>query len=309
MLAEAAELYFLKGMLQAEIAAQMKISRSLVSRLITEAQAKGVVNITINRFFQRAGRLEDELRSRFGIEEACVLNLPRAMETGERKKALGRFAADIIYGSLRSGCNLGLTFGTTLREAVESLALKLPVPVNCVQLTGSLGAADAAFDGHQLLQKLSSAWNCPAIYLHAPFIVNSVEIRKQLYKSRSNKPNYESCQNLDVVVVGVSPLDSGGHSALFSGGHITAEDMMIMRSHKVVGDVGAYSVDSQGSLVDIESLVKMIGLDGNEFRSIKARFGLAYGELKTEVVRAALRGGWFTSLILDDQTAEAVLSR
>jgi len=308
MLADAAELYFLKGMQQAEIAAQMKISRSLVSRLITEAQAKGVVSITINRFFHRSAGLEDEICKRFGISEACVLSLPQAMDPEEKKKQIGRCAADLIHGSLNSGENFGMTFGTTIEEAVEALSLKTPVNVNCVQLTGSLGASNASFDGHQLVHRLSSAWSCPAVYLHSPLIVNSEEIKRQLFGSRSNKENADRSRSLDAVVVGLSPLDAGGHSALFTGGHITAEDMKIMREHEIVGDVGAYSINERGELVEIDSLVRMIGINGHDFRKIKTRFGLASGEHKAGVVRAALNGGWFTSLIIDEQTAELVLS-
>lgn len=308
MLADAAELYFIKGIQQAEIAARMKISRSLVSRLISEAQAKGIVNITINRFFQRSPELEEAICSRFGIGEACVLSLPRSMDISEKKRQLGCFAADIIYGSLRSGENLGLTFGTTLQQAVEALSMKLPVNINCVQLTGSLGAADAAFDGHQLVNKLSSAWSCPAVYLHAPLQVNTDDIRRQLFGSSSNRLNAESSRNLDVAVVGLSPLDSGGNSALFTGGHITADDMRLMREHRIVGDIGAYSVDAGGNLVEIDSLVKMIGIDGNEFRTIKTRYGLGLGDHKAGILRAALSGSWFTSVIIDEQTAAEILS-
>jgi DNA-binding transcriptional regulator LsrR (DeoR family) len=237
-----------------------------------------------------------------------VLNLPRSFEAGKKKMHIGRFAADIIHGHLYNGENIGMTFGTSLQQAVEALSLKQPVNINCVQLTGSLGAADAAFDGHQLVNKLSSSWNCFATYLHAPLMVNSEEIRKQLFSSRSNKPNAECCRNLDAAVVGLSPLDAGGNSALFTGGHITAGDMKIMRDHNIVGDIGAYSIDSEGELVEIDSLVKMIGIDGNEFRKIERRFGLAVGDSKAGVIRAALKGGWFTTLIIDQQAAELVLS-
>ena len=309
LLADVAELYFLKGLNQAEIAEKMNISRSLVSRHISEAQAKGIVSITINRFFERNVRLENSLADRFGLPEACVLSLPSAMSPSEKKRYLGLFAADIIYRRLPGGGLLGLTFGTTLLQAVEALAMKPPVCVGCVQLTGSLGAADAAFDAHQLVQRLSVAWNCPGVYLHAPYIVGSEEVKRQLFGSRSNSAALEAGRKLSAAVVGLSPLGlDGKNSALFTGGHITAEDMRIMRENGVVGDIGAYSVDRDGKLVETANLIRMTGLDEDEFKTIKMRYGLAIGEYKVNIIRAALRGGWFTSLIIDDKTAEAVLA-
>ena len=311
LLADAAELYYIRGLQQAEIAERMKISRSLVSRLISEAQAKGIVSISINRFFERNTELESELSSRFGDTEVCVLRLPGSLDSGDRKRRLAQFAADIIHTGLPQAGLLGFSFGTTLLELVEALAIKSPAEVDCVQLTGSLGASGAAFDGHQLVQKLAAAWNRRALYLHAPFLVKSEEMRRELFLSRSNRENAAACSRLDAVVVGLSPLgtsrpEPGCSSALLAGGHITAEDVELMRSRGVVGDIGAYSVDADGRPAGDDSLVRMIGVDAAAFRAIPLRYGIAAGEHKREIVSAALKGGWFSTLFLDEAAASGL---
>jgi DNA-binding transcriptional regulator LsrR (DeoR family) len=307
VLAEVAELYFLKGMQQAEIAVRMKISRSLVSRMISEAQEKGIVSITINHFFKRSEKLENDLCSRYGLEYAGVLILPKNLEVSDIKKQLGRFTADQIHRQLKPGAVAGFTFGTTLKEVVEALALKQAVKITCLQLTGSLGAAESAFDSQELVNKLSSAWNCDSVYLHAPLLVNSEEIKGHLFNSRSNILNLETCAKLDTAVIGLSSFDRRGASALVTGGHLSAEDMRIMQKAKIIGDAGSYSLDKDGNLVEVDSLTRMIGLREKEWKKVKNRYGVAFGEQKLDIIKAALKGGWLTGFFTDEQTAERIL--
>ncbi|MDC7227785.1 MAG: sugar-binding domain-containing protein [Spirochaetales bacterium] len=306
VLAEAAELYYLKGMQQAEIASKMNISRSLVSKMITEAQHKGIVTISINHFFRRAEDLESGLRDRYGID-AAVLRLPRGFGHDEIKKQLGRFSADIIYSRLEPGSFVGFTFGTSLKEAVDALALKPPLSIAAVQLAGSLGASEAAFDSHELVHKLSSSWNCGSVYLHAPYIVSSEEIRRQLFKSMSNNQNAEACKSLNAAVVGMSSFDSRSSSALYAGGHISAIDMKDMRARGIIGDIGSFSLDDDGKLIEVDSLTRMVAFDEKSWKSVKNRFGIAFGDSKIRIIKASLKGGWLTTFITDEQTADKII--
>ncbi|HAK46516.1 MAG TPA: hypothetical protein DCO79_11440 [Spirochaeta sp.] len=306
-LAELAELYYLKGMQQAEIAQKMNISRSLVSRMISEAQQKGIVSISVNHFFRRSEELEKRIKKQWGVE-AAVLCLPPRLNADERKRQLGRFAADLIYDVLSAGSIAGFTFGTSLKETVESLLMKPPKNIIAVQLTGSLGASEAAFDSHELVHKLSLSWNCSSVFLHAPLIVNSEEIRRQLYKSRSNRLNAETCRKLDTVVVGMSSFDSRNSSALYTGGHVSAGDMSDMRKAGIIGDLGSFSLDKNGNLVEVDSLTRMMALSDTEWKNIDNRMGIAFGNNKIDIIRASLKGGWLTNFVTDESSAERILN-
>ena len=307
VLAEIAEMYYLKGMQQAEIAGRMEISRSLVSKMLAEAQEKGVVSISINHFFKHSEPHERELCRRYGLKNAGVLILPKSMSNDEVKHHLGRFAANQLYRDITRGQNIGFTFGTTLKEVVCALSLEQPKPVTFVQLTGSLGAASAAFDSHELVHMLSAAWNCEGVYLHAPMIVNGNEIKEHLYRSRSNSQNAELCGRLDTVVVGLSSYEDAENAALYYGGHIGAEDLNAMRAAGIIGDVGSFSLGPDGRFIEIQSLTRMIGLDESGWKNVKNRYGIAAGEKKLNIIKASLGGGWLTNFITDEKTADNLL--
>jgi DNA-binding transcriptional regulator LsrR (DeoR family) len=69
-LAHAARLYFIDGMSQKEVADEMQTTRSNVSRMLTAAKERGVVQIRI--MIGRDHELERELMDRFGLAEALV---------------------------------------------------------------------------------------------------------------------------------------------------------------------------------------------------------------------------------------------
>ena len=58
MLVKAATLYYLEGQSQAEVAKEIGVSRSNVSRVLADARKNGIVEIRINDPFGRAQDLE-----------------------------------------------------------------------------------------------------------------------------------------------------------------------------------------------------------------------------------------------------------
>src|SRR5690349_20542405 len=72
VLLAAARLYYVENRSQAEIAAVLGTSRSNVSRMLTEAQRQGIVEIRIVDPSGRSQDLERELRTMFGLADVRV---------------------------------------------------------------------------------------------------------------------------------------------------------------------------------------------------------------------------------------------
>ena len=68
LLAEIAGYYYERCMTQNEIADRMCISRTRVSRLLKEAQDKGIVSCDINDHYERHYILEDHLKNRYPLK-------------------------------------------------------------------------------------------------------------------------------------------------------------------------------------------------------------------------------------------------
>jgi DNA-binding transcriptional regulator LsrR (DeoR family) len=74
LLAEIATLYYKEKMTQSQIGKRMGYSRSAISRLLTEAEEHGIVEVTIKYPLSRDSILERRLKEKYHLETAFVVN-------------------------------------------------------------------------------------------------------------------------------------------------------------------------------------------------------------------------------------------
>ena len=95
LLATVADLYYIERCSQAEIASRLGYSRSAVSRLLSEAHDRQLIEIRVNHPMQRDSQLEYALRSRFELEAVYVAQ--RGFLAYDRMlMQLGRLAAGYL---------------------------------------------------------------------------------------------------------------------------------------------------------------------------------------------------------------------
>ena len=70
-------LYYMEGLTQAEVAGRLKITRLRVNRLLVEARAKGLVNISLNSALSDCIRLEQALVKECGLKDAVIVPTPQ----------------------------------------------------------------------------------------------------------------------------------------------------------------------------------------------------------------------------------------
>src|SRR3954469_24465467 len=74
LLARVASLYYEYDYSQQQISEMVNTSRSNISRLLKEAKQKGLVEIRIHKRIATAPQIERELRERFGLHQAMVVD-------------------------------------------------------------------------------------------------------------------------------------------------------------------------------------------------------------------------------------------
>lgn len=305
-LADIAEAVYVEGLTQMEVAERFSLARPTVSRLIAEARQKGIVEFRIHRVFQTVSDLEARIRETYGIAAADVVVLP------ERDRALGgqafgRFAAKSVHALLRPDSVLGVTLGTTVSTTVDALCNLEPLSIKVVQLCGSVGADDPALDAHAIVEKLSRAYGCEGVYFHAPFLVESKEVRDSLRRNPTNRLCIELGRKATVALVGIGSMDTV-HSSLYRGGHVPEDQVIGMRKRGAIGDVGGFNIDAEGGHVADAGSFWASGTDFGAFLGIPVRVAVTTGAHKVRQIDAALRGGLINHLITDRATALALFN-
>jgi deoxyribonucleoside regulator len=305
-LAEVAWLYYDQGKSQQEVAEEMGVSRSAVSRLLTEAREKGVVEIIVHYPWRPSPGLEQRLVSTFNLKAARVL-VADNKGYEQMLEGLGVLAARYLDGFLHDGMIIGISWGTALYQMIRAMRPRALPGVEVLQLIGATGAESIPTDGPILAQLLTSRLGGFCRYLHAPLIVDTEVARETLLQDRNIRETLARAERADVALVGIGCTDTELYS-LRRAGYITEEETQRVRTAGVVGDICAQHYSLAGQWLDIDINRRAIGVSLNTLSKIGMVIGVAGGSRKAAALLGALRGHYVNVLITDDQAAEKVLA-
>ena len=306
LLGQVASLYYEQGKSQAEIAQKLGYSRSAISRLITEAHKKGIVEVTVNHPIQRSYYHEQKLKQVFNLQEAYVL-MESNDECDSRIRLLGQLGAQVLMENLPEDGLLGITWGYAVYEVVQAIKPRHLPKVKVVQMMGALGKGDPKLDGpglaHQLAIVLSGRHYIP----HVPLMVESDETYRALLKQQNIREVMEMMNHLDVAVIGIGSGDPD-LSGVRRAGYLTHEEIEEIKKLGAVGDVCGYYIDIHGDILDIEFNNHLIAADMRKLRQTPCQvIGIAGCAPKVPSIFGALRGEYFDILVTDEEAAEGVL--
>lgn len=308
LLADVAEMYYLEERGQAEIARTIGVTRSMISRLLTEARAKGIVEIRVRRTLQRDHDLETALVNRFRLQAACVSAVPPRVNSERLLSYLGKAGAQTLVRYLAPGNILGLAWGTSVSATVDAVEVEQPLDLKIVQLVGAMGARNAQYDGHALILRLAEKVGGEGYYLNAPFLCPNPETAEALRRTQSIKDTIELGTRADVALLGVGSSDPQ-HSSYFLAGYVSSREQARLQRAGAVGDVCGLHFDIQGRHVCEEFTARCLTICKEDLFNIPVRIGVAGGTGKVGPVLGALRGNFVNVLVTDSITARQVLEQ
>jgi deoxyribonucleoside regulator len=303
LLADVAEMYYLQNKNQAEIAEMVGVTRSMISRLLTEARTLGIVQVRIQRSIQFDQSLAGVLFDKFGLENAKVV----VERPGESVRAqLGRVGARLLKEILKPGLVLGLPWGTTVSAVVSAVEADHPVSVKIVQLVGALGARNQDYDGHGLVQRLAEKLGGEGFFLNAPFFGENEETVQALLQNKSIRESIQMAEKCDVALLGIGSMDKE-YSSFFNAGYIEEQEFQHLLDKGVVGDVCGLLYDIEGKPQAPEFEKRTVTIGRERLLKIPARIGVASGVGKVQSIIGAIRAGYINQLITSSATARALM--
>lgn len=305
LMVEAATLYYEEQLTQAETARRLDVSRSTVSRILRDARARGIVQITIHRPWARHSRLEAQLRDRFAIRDARVLRAGhRAPE--DVLDGVGGLAARYLQDVVRDGMVLGVSYGRTIAATIAKMSPGQRRDVVVVQLLGALGSDNPLIEGAKLARDLATKYGAAYRYLYAPLVVEDARTRDQLIQEPLVHDVLTVGRQADIALVGIGVLGDEAPSLIYRG-YLSAADIGRLRGGGAVGNMCAQFFDADGVPLDTDLNRRSIsiGIDGLE--GIGLVVAAASGPRKASAILGALRGGHVDVLVSDDRAIEAVL--
>jgi DNA-binding transcriptional regulator LsrR (DeoR family) len=300
--ATVARRYYLEGATKSEIAAQLGLSRFKVARLLDEARATGVVRIELDS----SGRIDLDLSVRlaeaYGLRHSVVMDGPEDDEELLRA-TLGRAAAELVTEVVEPGDVLGLAWARSLmpiRTSVGRLAR-----CDVVQLTGALSLPNDE-SPVELVRDVARRSAGQGYFYYAPMILPDAATASVLRTQPEVARALARFADVTKAVVGVGAWREGLSTVADA---LTEHERRQMYELGVRSELSGIQLDAEGVPMETELTPRLIGIDAEQLRRVPEVIGIVYGPRKAGAVRAAVRGGFVTSLVTHPAMARELIQR
>lgn len=298
--------YYEEGLTQLQIATRFRLSRPKVSRLLQEARDERVVTITLLPPSGGTANLESELERKFGLDEAVVVSVSNPRNGKAVARELGPSAAETLIRSLQGNEIIGLAWGATISSMVDALPVSSPKNWTIVQMIGGLGPVNSNEHSTELVNRAARKLNAQYRLVPAPGIASNDSAAKALRSDTQIADTLALAAKADIAVVGLGVLSA--ESVLLQNGQILSpNDLELLKDAGAAGDMILRFLDSRGKTLNLEINRRIIGLSLEQLKKIPRVIGVAGGEKKYDIIRAALRSGILKVLITDHATAKKLL--
>lgn len=302
--ARAGWLYYVGGLTQDQIAAELGVSRQRAQRLVSKAMSEGLIHVRLEHRIAACLALEAGLKRRYGLRLVRVA--PAQGPGTDPTHALAPVAAEVMERFLRQPDPLIIALGTgrALRAMAEELPKMTCEQHKLISLVGNI-APDGTASNYDVLMRVADTVRAPHYPMPLPVIIDDEEIRRMFYALPQLKIVARLADQADVTFVGVGHMTES--APLYIDGFISARDLHEQRAMGAVGEVATWCYDSEGRYLE-DGLARRVGGLRAGGKPGGEVIGIASGPEKVIPLRAALKGGLLNGLVTGEETAEALLA-
>lgn len=306
-----ASMYHERGLGQTQIAEQLGLSQARVSRLLKQAAQLGIVKITVHVPEGVHADIEEQLEKRYGLDQLIAVETPELAQGDDElmTRALAATVANYLELMVPTLPTIGVSsWSSTLLAAVDAMRPTGPgTTKTVVQVLGGVGFANAQRFATRLTERLAQLAKAEAIFMLAPGVVATQAAKRALLADPACRHAIERFDELSALLMGIGAIPPS-RMLRESGNVFTEQDLADLRDAGAVGDVCMRFFDAQGKSVKTPFDARVLGIGTAQIRRTRRRIGVAGGRRKFTAVRAALRGGWLSTLITDLDTAQRLLA-
>ena len=303
-LVEVAKMYYLFNYSQQEIAKKLGVSRPTVSRLLDQAKQDGVVHIKICDPTEDVNGLAARLQETFHLKDCVVTSVP-AYEDSHIKVKIGEAAAEYLYGIVKNGDTIGITWGTTLYQLSQQLNPKTVHDVKIVQLNGGVSYSELNTHASDIINGLATAFHTTPHFLPVPAVVDHPVVKQAIVADRHINKVLELGRKANIAIYTVG--EAGEQSTLMRAGYFLDSDVETLKKNATVADICSRFIDINGHISNQSLNDRTIGIELSQLADKDYSILVAGGNKKVEGILGALNGNYANVLITDQYTAKALL--
>lgn len=309
LLAEVARQYYERFMTQAEIAQNIGVSRSQVSRYLKAAQEAGIVQITIALPAASDPELEAQLLARFKhLREVTVIPTTSSSPSATVLSRVAAAGAGMLQRLVHADDTLCVGAGRTLAQLVAALEPRKQEGVVVVQAMGNVGHEGHEIDYNAIAHGVATAFGGRLFQINAPAILSVPYLAEDMERSHASIGNAVSrAHKADVFVIGLGTIASD--TLFITTGLLTDADIEAVSEAEPAGDICGRFYDLKGKPIVTPFDDRIVGIRLEDLKKARSVLAVASGAEKAIPMLGALRGGYVTHVATDDVVAREILDQ
>ncbi len=180
-------------------------------------------------------------------------------------------------------------------------------PCKVVQLVGAMGAQNAEYDGHALVQRLANKLGGESYFINAPYLCQSSEIAQSMMETKGIRETIELGKNIQIALLGIGTTEIK-YSSYFLAGLLPEDEIEKLINFGVVGDIASNFFLLNGKPYFDDFMQRLITIQLHDLINIPIRIGVAGGQGKVKAIIGALHSKLLNILVTDSITARSILS-
>ncbi len=305
LLAKVAYMYYQQDLTQAQIAKELDIYRTTVSRMLAQAKEAGIVEITINHFDPALFSLEDQLKKAYNLKHIEIAPLGNDLSPEEKEEQLARTAASWLRRQLNDDSVIGVSWGESVGKAVNQLETKSLDNATIVPIVGGPSHINSRYHVNTLVYELARKLNGHSVFVNATVTQETKQLAEGIFQSKYFQELRDYWQQLDLAIVGIGGPLSYKKSQWRD--LLTEEDFQELKLREAIGDCCCRFYDRHGKLLKGQLDQRTIGLPLEALAEIPQSIGIARGIAKARSIVPLLKEGYLNTLITDQETAAELL--
>lgn len=297
-----AELFYLEGKSQKEIASLLNISESTTSRLIHRAKEEGIVHFIIRDPYMHCISLANALKEKFGLKDAVVV--PTLSADGgvgsplTVKMMVACEGARYIQRILQPDDMLGIAWGGTIYHLIQYLNPCQKLNSRFVTLHGGYAPSTS------LVSKIAMSVGGEHHALLCDNLFGTENIDR-MKNDESTRQIFGLFDQITVSLSGVGCLYPVAESPLVQ--YLPQNEIEYILNKSPYGDLMVRFFDKDGHECKSHLMDRTLAISFDTYKKIPLKIIVASGAHKSHTIRAILTGKLVDVLIVDNDLASGVL--
>ena len=297
-----ARMYYEQDMTQNEIAKALGVSRPLVSILLTEAKACGIVTFQIHDVANTQQLLINQLEQKFpGIQFRIVQDESSADATDD---LLAKTAFQFCFRQLTDVKNIGIGWGSMLSRMAtaveENSAGQGRSDKNVFPLVGGIRTSYRGYHTNEIVRMIGEKTGMDVHYLYFPAFFDETADLEYIKRMEEFQFINKLWNDMDVALISISNYPSYPDVGVK---YRFGNDLM---KKNAVGRLLAYYYDVHGNLIDpwINGAMQP---DMQQLRNSRHVVAVCSTQLRAECVIGALNTNVIKTILIPESLAKKVV--